>query len=132
MMTATKALAGMAVAGVLAGCGAGMGDRSDIAGSGNREPGLPVYLQMTLTDVDLANGALDSALESRVSGAAVSWHNAETGNYGSVTPLATFRATNGSYCQVPITVQTWPAARNPSTRHDGEVMSASMAGGTST
>ena len=33
---------------------------------------------------------------------------------------------------MPITVHTWPAARNACTRQSGEVMIASIAGGTRT
>ena len=59
----------------------------------------PVYLQMSEADVNMANAALDNALESRVSGSAVSWRNPATGNHGSVTPLSSYRASNGSFCR---------------------------------
>jgi hypothetical protein len=39
---------------------------------------------------------------------------------------------DGKYSSNPITVQTWPAARNPCTRQFGDDINASMAGGTST
>ena len=39
---------------------------------------------------------------------------------------------SGGYSAVPITVHTWPAARNACTRHDGDSMIAAIAGGTST
>ena len=50
-----------------------------------------------------------------------------------VTTMGTrYLAARGRYSSVPITVQTWPAARKPSTRERGEAMMASRAGGTST
>ena len=55
--------------------------------------------RLTDADVNMANAALDNALESRVSGASVRWRNATSGNHGSVTPLATFRSSDGTYCR---------------------------------
>ena len=43
-----------------------------------------------------------------------------------------YRSTSGSYCDMPITVQTCPAARKACTLHWGESMIAVIAGGTST
>ena len=42
------------------------------------------------------------------------------------------RSASGGYSAVPITLHTCPAARKPCTRQVGEVMIASMAGGTRT
>ena len=51
-------------------------------------------------------------------------------------PVTTIGTANCSasagYSCVPITLQTWPAARKPCTRQVGEVMIASIAGGTRT
>ena len=41
-------------------------------------------------------------------------------------------STSGGYSSVPITLHTWPAARNACTRHVGDYMIASIAGGTRT
>ena len=41
-------------------------------------------------------------------------------------------AARGMYSSVPMTAQTWPAARKPFTFERGDDMMASMAGGTST
>ena len=50
-----------------------------------------------------------------------------------VTTIGTrYCAAIGSYSQKPITVQTWPAARNPCTWLPGAPKIASIAGGTST
>ena len=42
------------------------------------------------------------------------------------------RSASAGYSPIPITVQTWPAARKACTRQSGEVMIASIAGGTRT
>ena len=50
-----------------------------------------------------------------------------------VTTMGTrYLAAIGVYSAVPITVHTWPAARNPWTRHEGDASRASIAGGTKT
>ena len=50
-----------------------------------------------------------------------------------VTTIGTrYFAASGKYSSNPITVQTWPAARNPCTLQFGDDINASMAGGTST
>jgi hypothetical protein len=51
-------------------------------------------------------------------------------------PVATMgtpcRAATASYGRQPVTVQTWPAARNAFTRQPGASRMAAIAGGTST
>ena len=50
-----------------------------------------------------------------------------------VTTIGTWNcSTSGGYSSVPITLQTCPAARKPCTRHVGDGMIASIAGGTRT
>ena len=50
-----------------------------------------------------------------------------------VTTIGTAnRSARPGYSPIPITVHTWPAARKACTRQSGEVMIASMAGGTRT
>ena len=50
-----------------------------------------------------------------------------------VTTMGTsYRSASGGYSRVPITLHTWPAARNACTRQVGDSMIAAMAGGTST
>ena len=50
-----------------------------------------------------------------------------------VTTIGTrYLSASGGYSPVPITLQTCPAARKACTRHSGDSMIASMAGGTRT
>ncbi len=50
-----------------------------------------------------------------------------------VTTMGTpYFSTSGGYCEVPMTLQTCPAARNACTRQVGDSMIAAIAGGTST
>ena len=97
-MAARRLISSAALAGTLVGCGTSGGLLGGDAQTSSAESAA-VYAQMTDADVNMANAALDSALETRVSGAAVSWRNPATGSYGSVTPLATFRASDGSFCR---------------------------------
>lgn len=77
---------------LLGGCGAGQ----NVASKGSSEP---IYRSMTDADVVLANATLDRALESNVSGTRASWRNRGNGNHGSITPLRTYRASNGGFCR---------------------------------
>ena len=43
--------------------------------------------------------ALSEALEKRLSGVAVDWHNQASGSSGAVTPVRTFRNADGSWCR---------------------------------
>lgn len=43
--------------------------------------------------------ALTEALEKRLSGVAVDWHNPASGSRGAVTPVRTFRNADGSWCR---------------------------------
>jgi hypothetical protein len=43
--------------------------------------------------------ALSEALEKRLSGDPVNWHNSETGSRGHVTPIRTFQNSDGSWCR---------------------------------
>ena len=96
----TKTLTGAASAVALTGCISTGGVLDDMrrSFSGERD-NVAVFERMTDVDVVMANAALDSALESRISGASVAWHNPDSGSQGQVTPLATFRADDGSYCR---------------------------------
>ncbi len=50
-----------------------------------------------------------------------------------VTTIGTrYCSASGGYSPVPMTLHTWPAARNACTRQVGDSMIAAMAGGTST
>jgi len=59
----------------------------------------PLYLAMTEADVQLANAALDQALETHASGTEASWRNRTSGNSGRVTPLRSFKLGDGTYCR---------------------------------
>ena len=50
-------------------------------------------------DRSLLATAFEEALEEHISGDAVSWSNLESGAAGSVTPLRTFRNTDGQWCR---------------------------------
>jgi len=98
MMGRHHVLIGAIAMSVLTGCVPSGGTQDGASGSvssGESE----VFAQMSDVDVSLANSALDTALESRVSGAAVSWRNPETGSHGSITPLKSFRNGNGTFCR---------------------------------
>ena len=43
--------------------------------------------------------ALNEALEKRLSGVAVDWHNQASGSSGAVTPVRTFRNADGRWCR---------------------------------
>jgi surface antigen len=97
--TIVRKLAGAATALALSGCVTSGGLLDGFTGSFSGDGGPEVFREMTDADVNMANNALDSALESRISGASVAWRNPGSGNEGRVTPLATFRASDGSYCR---------------------------------
>jgi surface antigen len=43
--------------------------------------------------------AVQDALERQTSGTSVNWHNPESGNGGTVTPIRTFKSSNGEWCR---------------------------------
>ena len=59
----------------------------------------PLYHQMDNADVQLANQALAEALQTRPKGQSLTWFNPANRHSGSVTPLRTFRHTNGEWCR---------------------------------
>ena len=84
---------------LLGGC-VGTQNRSDNLGLGGAKHSRePIYRLMTDNDVSLANAALDRSLERNLSGKRASWRNRGSGNHGSITPLRTYRASNGGYCR---------------------------------
>ena len=50
-------------------------------------------------DRQLMAAAFKAALDTQVSGGSVTWQNPASGSRGSVTPLRTFRATDGRWCR---------------------------------
>jgi surface antigen len=50
-------------------------------------------------DKRTAAATTQQALESKSSGSTSTWHNPDTGNSGSVTPIRTYQASNGQYCR---------------------------------
>ncbi len=57
------------------------------------------YDLLTDGDVKLAVTAMQSALETRPDGEALSWHNHRSGNAGEITPVKTFMSELGVYCR---------------------------------
>lgn len=55
----------------------------------------------TLDQADMAYASQNSytALESAPSGTTYEWHNPDSGNSGSTTPMQTYQTTNGTYCR---------------------------------
>lgn len=52
-----------------------------------------------LQDRQMLERAIAQALETQVSGEAVVWRNPDSGSYGEVSPLRTFKANNGAWCR---------------------------------
>lgn len=50
-------------------------------------------------DRQLTAAAFGEALDKQLSGQSVAWRNPDTGSSGSVTPLRTFRASDGRWCR---------------------------------
>ena len=50
-------------------------------------------------DREAMAAALSEALEKRLSGVAVDWHNQASGSSGAVTPVRTFRNADGRWCR---------------------------------
>lgn len=50
-------------------------------------------------DRQLMAVALNTALDTQISGGSVTWQNPASGSRGSITPLRTFRTSNGRWCR---------------------------------
>ncbi|MDP6708415.1 MAG: RT0821/Lpp0805 family surface protein [Alphaproteobacteria bacterium] len=57
-------------------------------------------VEMNAEDRRLANGAVQKALETRLSGTSTFWRNDASGNAGAVVPVRTYRTKGGRYCRV--------------------------------
>ncbi len=89
------ALVGMWFLGV-AGC-ASTGEGGGVEDDKSAEP---LYESLSGRDVALADGVLQTALESAVSGQPMTWDNPNTGNSGIVVPIRTYRIeSSGIYCR---------------------------------
>ena len=55
--------------------------------------------RMDAADRRDANRATHTALESKPSGTTTRWHNPDSGNSGTVTPVRTYQARSGEYCR---------------------------------
>lgn len=69
-----------------------------LAACASQEP-VPLYQQMNGMDVQLANQALQQALQVRPRGETLTWSNPQNRHFGSLTPLRTFRLQSGLYCR---------------------------------
>ncbi len=78
----------------LHGCGTATTVRSQ-----NAAAPAPLYAHMTEGDVKVANGMVQIALETAVSGTRLAWENPASGHSGSVRPIRTFKSTSGLYCR---------------------------------
>lgn len=59
----------------------------------------PAYARMSEDDIALADKTVQQALEGEPSGAVLEWYNRGSGNSGSVTPVRTYKTTDGTYCR---------------------------------
>ena len=59
----------------------------------------PLYSQMTDKDVQIADSALQYALESIPSTEKHEWINSRSGNSGTITPLRSYKSVAGYYCR---------------------------------
>lgn len=57
------------------------------------------YDLLTDQDIELAVATMQQALETRGDGDNVRWENADSGNSGAVTPVATFVTDKGVFCR---------------------------------
>jgi surface antigen len=67
------------------------------AGVSGNDPDL--YQRLSDRDVVLAAGQLQRTLESAPDGATRSWHNASSGDRGSITPTRTYLSAAGRFCR---------------------------------
>ncbi|WP_305986666.1 RT0821/Lpp0805 family surface protein [Roseibium sp. MMSF_3544] len=58
---------------------------------------LPAALETT--DKSMADSNLQIALENKLSGESTRWKSPSSGTSGSVTPLRTWKTTEGTYCR---------------------------------
>ncbi|WP_299479116.1 RT0821/Lpp0805 family surface protein [uncultured Roseibium sp.] len=64
------------------------------------EPLVPtVSSTLQTSDKTIANEKLQTALEKSLSGQATRWQNPQSGVSGSVTPLKTWKTSEGTYCR---------------------------------
>ncbi len=64
------------------------------------EPPEPAPVHLSAEDMRLADGAVQKALETALSGTAVQWRNNRTNHFGSVTPQRSYLAKGGFYCRL--------------------------------
>ena len=58
-----------------------------------------LYQGLADSDVNLASGLMQTALESAPDGATRRWTNQQTGNSGEITPLRTYVSERGYFCR---------------------------------
>jgi surface antigen len=96
---ATGGLGGAAAGGLLA---AALGGKGTGIAAGTILGGLiggAIGDRMDAADRARANQAATQALEAIPSGRSVTWHNPDSGNSGTVTPIRTYQTANGQYCR---------------------------------
>ena len=62
----------------------------------------PTQIALLATDNDqkLAYQTLQQVLETQISGTTRSWRNTNNDHVGSITPIRTFKTSNGIFCRV--------------------------------
>ena len=63
------------------------------------KPTEPLYYKMTDADVELADLAVQEALEHNLSSEITDWHNRLSGSSGSIKPVRTYKNIDGYYCR---------------------------------
>lgn len=76
--------------------------------------GDPAYLALDPRAEALARDTVQEALETARSKTSLSWRYAEDGSYGEITPLRTYRSSNGYYCREYLEVVTVSQERQTS------------------
>jgi surface antigen len=69
------------------------------AASTAADPAVVLYGGLGTNELTLAEAAIQDALERNPSHSTASWRSEATGRGGTVTPVRTFRATDGFFCR---------------------------------
>lgn len=57
------------------------------------------YQSTTLEPIVLSDAIIQRTLETQLSGQPLNWQNIDAGSLGSITPLRSFRTSEGRYCR---------------------------------
>lgn len=59
----------------------------------------PLYMKLSDADINLADRAVQQALEKNLSLDPLSWSNPQTGHQGIIVPIRTYRSEYGTFCR---------------------------------